>query len=104
MHGLEQGINQLANHETNQKLRSNAIDLLNGIIGDLNAGLEVWRNFLESGGSTSEAGSYGGWAGFTIETELFELDLSARDKAKQASTGKSSLDDPLVVLAYSKLE
>ena len=103
MHGLEKGINQLANHETNQKMRSNAIELLNGVISDLNSGIEVWEGFVQTGSSNSEAGAYGGWAGFTIETQLFEIELDAREKAKQASNGNSSLDQPLVALAYSKL-
>lgn len=105
MHGLEQGITQLANHEMNSKVRSNAVSLLNGIIDDLNAGIEVWEGFQQSGsGSVSSGpGSFGGWAGFSIEKKLFEIDLNARDKAREASNGRSSLDDPIVVLAYSKL-
>ncbi|MGD8568525.1 MAG: hypothetical protein PVJ39_10585 [Gammaproteobacteria bacterium] len=103
MHGLEKGINQLAEQETNQKVRKTAIDLLNGIIDDLNAGIGVWNDLLSKGIPQSETGGYGGWAGFTIETKLFELELDARDKAKQASNGHSSLDDPLVTLAYGKL-
>lgn len=103
MHGLEKGINQLANHETNQKMRSNAIELLNGVIGDMNSGLKVWEDFAQKGSSNSETGAYGGWAGFTIETQLFEIELDAREKAKQASNGNSSLDQPLIALAYNKL-
>lgn len=103
MHGLEKGINQLAAQETNQKVRKNAIDSLNGIIDDLNAGIDVWNDLLSKGIPQSETGGYGGWAGFTIETKLWELELDARDKAKQASNGQSSLDDPLVSLAYGKL-
>ena len=103
MHGLEQGITQLANYEMNAKVRSNAVSLLNGIIDDLNAAIDVWSGFQKSGKLSSAPGSFGGWAGFSIEKKLFEMDLSAREKAKLASAGKSSLDDPVVVLAYSKL-
>jgi len=104
MHGLEKGINQLANYELDPKIRSSAVSMLNGIIDDLNAGIKVWEDFMSSGNLSSDAGLYGGWAGFNIEKKLFELDLEARDKAKQASSGASSLDDPLVALAYKKLD
>lgn len=103
MHGLEKGITQLANHEMNAKVRSNAIALLEGISDDITAGIKVWENFSSSGAGNAEPGSFGGWAGFTIERKLFDIELDARDKAKQASGGQSSLDDPLVELAYSKL-
>lgn len=103
MHGLEQGITQLANHEMNAKVRSAAIALLESIIDDINEGIKVWEDFSNSGNSNVEPGSFAGWAGFTIERKLFEIDLNARDKAKQASNGRSSLDDPLVELAYSQL-
>jgi len=103
MHGLEQGITQLANYGMNQTVRSNAVTLLNGIIDDLNEGIKVWKEF-QSGNANAKPGSYGGWAGFTIESKLWELELDARDKAKEASNGRSSLDQPLIVLAYTKLE
>ena len=103
MRGLEQGITQLANYEMNAKVRTNAISLLNGIIEDLNAGIKVWESFLQSGNVGSDPGAFGGWAGFSIEKKLFEIDLEARDKARAASGGKSSLDDPIIVLAYAKL-
>jgi len=104
MYGLEKGINQLATDEMNPKIRSSAITLLNGIIDDLNSGIQIWEDFSKSGKSGANPGAYGGWAGFAIEKKLFELDLQARDKAREASAGKSSLDDPLIVLAYKKLE
>lgn len=103
MHGLEKGVTQLANHEMNAKVRSNAVASLESIIDDINAGIKVWEKFASSGGSNAAAGSFGGWAGFTIEDELWGIELSARDKAKAASSGKSGLDDPLVELAYNKL-
>ena len=103
MYGLEQGITQLANHEMNAKVRTDAIALLESIIDDINDGIKVWQNFSGAGASHAKPGSFAGWAGFTIERELFEIDLNARDKAKQASSGRSSLDDPLIELAYSKL-
>jgi len=93
MRGLEQGITQLANYEMNAKVRTNAISLLNGIIEDLNAGIKVWESFLQSGNVGSDPGAFGGWAGFSIEKKLFEIDLEARDKARAASGGKSSLAD-----------
>lgn len=104
MQGLKKGVTQLANHEMNSKVRSDAITLLEGIIDDINAGVKVWEKFASSGASDAAAGSYGGWAGFTIENDLWEIELNARDKARQASGGHSGLDDPLVELAYSKLE
>ena len=103
MHGLQKGVTQLANHEMNAKARSNAIASLEGIVEDISAGIKVWEKFASSGATNAAAGSFGGWAGFTIENELWEIELNARDKAKQASAGKSGLDDPLVELAYSKL-
>ncbi|MGD8558444.1 MAG: hypothetical protein PVG89_03075 [Gammaproteobacteria bacterium] len=102
MHGLEKGANQLAAEETNQKARKIAIDSLNGLIDDLNAGIGIWKDKLNKDIKVSNDG-YGGWAGFTVETRLFELELDARDKARQASNGQSSLDEPLVELAYGKL-
>ena len=104
MHGLKKGINLLATQETNQKVRNNAIDLLNGAIDDINSGIGVWNDYINSGDHSASPGSYGGWAGFSIEDKLWEIELEARDKAKQASNGSSSLDEPLVSLAYSKLE
>ena len=103
MHGLEKGINLLATQETNQKVRNNAIDLLNGVIDDINSGIGVWKNYINNGDHSATPGSYGGWAGFSIEDNLWEIELEARDKAKQASNGNSSLDAPLVSLAYTKL-
>ena len=103
MHGLIKGISQLANYETNQTVRKNTIDLLNGIMNDINSGIGVWNDFLNKGSANASPGSYGGWAGFSIEQELFDLELEARDKAKQASKGQSSLDEPIISLAYSKL-
>jgi len=103
MHGLIKGISQLANYENNQTVRKNTIDLLNGIMSDINSGIKVWNDFLNKGSVNASPGSYGGWAGFSIEQDLFNLELEARDKAKQASKGQSSLDEPLISLAYSKL-
>jgi len=103
MHGLIKGVTQLANYETNQAARNSAVDLLNGVISEMNKGIGVWDDFLKKGASKAEPGSYGGWAGFVIEKKLFEIELAARDKAKLASKGQSSLDDPLVSLAYNKL-
>lgn len=103
MHGLEKGINQLANWEINQTVRKNAIEQLNGVIDDLNKGIGIWKDMLDKGIPKSETGRYGGWAGFTVESKLFELELDARNKAKQASNGQSSLDKPLVALAYGML-
>ncbi|MEJ2179774.1 MAG: hypothetical protein P8Y28_04890 [Gammaproteobacteria bacterium] len=104
MHGLKKGINLLATQETNQKVRNNAIDLLNGVIDDINSGVGVWNDYISSGDHSASPGSYGGWTGFSIEDKLWEIELEARDKAKQASNGSSSLDEPLVSLAYNKLE
>jgi len=104
MHGLKKGINLLATQETNQKVRNNAIDLLNGVIDDINSGIGIWNDYKNSGDHSATPGSYGGWAGFSIEDKLWEIELEARDKAKQASNGSSSLDEPLVSLAYNKLE
>jgi len=104
MHGLEQGIKQMANFEMNQTIRSNAVSMLNGIIDDLNKGIAVWGEFSSSGNTDAKPGAYGGWAGFTIEKKLWEIELEAREKAKGASYGRSSLDAPLIVLAYNKLE
>jgi len=103
MHGLTKGITQIANYEANQSIRKNTVDLLNGIKNDINSGIGVWNEFLKKGSANTAAGPYGGWAGFTIEQDLFDLELAARDKAKQASNGNSSLDEPLISLAYSKL-
>ena len=103
MHGLEKGVNTVANEETNKKVRENAIELLNGVISDIKSGISVWKNYLKKAGESKQKGAFGGWANFQIERKLFELDLAARDKARDASRGASSLDDPLVELAYNKL-
>ena len=103
MHGLIKGVTQLADYETNQSIRKNAIELLNGIMNDINSGIGVWNKFLQQGSANAAPGAYGGWAGFSIEQDLFDLELEARDKAKQVSNGNSSLDEPIISLAYSKL-
>jgi hypothetical protein len=103
MHGLEKGVNTVANEETNKKVREKTIELLNGIISDLKSGSSVWKGYLKKAGESKDKGAFGGWANFQIERKLFELDLAARDKAREASRGASSLDDPLVELAYTKL-
>jgi len=103
MHGLEKGVNTVANEETNKKAREQTIELLNGIISDIKSGVSVWKGFLKKAGESKEKGAFSGWANFQIERKLFELDLAARDKAREASRGASSLDDPLVELAYNKL-
>ncbi|WP_455221258.1 hypothetical protein [Kaarinaea lacus] len=104
MHGLEKGVHLLATQETNQKIRNNAIDLLNGVINDINSGIEVWNEFVKSGGHSTKPGSFGGWAGFEMDNTLWELELQARDKARQASNGSSSLDAPLVSQSNVKLD
>ncbi|MGD8593153.1 MAG: hypothetical protein PVF82_10000 [Gammaproteobacteria bacterium] len=103
MHGLEKGVNTVANEETNKKAREHTIELLNGVISDIKSGVSVWKGYLKKAGDSKEKGAFGGWANFQIERKLFELDLAARDKARDASRGASSLDDPLVELAYTKL-
>ncbi|MCG6968673.1 MAG: hypothetical protein LJE85_02810 [Gammaproteobacteria bacterium] len=103
MHGLEKGVNTVANEEMKKKVRENTIELLNGIISDIKSGISVWKGYLKKAGDSQDKGAFGGWANFQIERKLFELDLAAREKARQASSGASSLDDPLVELAYNKL-
>lgn len=103
MHGLEKGVHLLATQETNQKLRTNAIDMLNGVINDIKSGIDVWNQFIKSGGSSTKPGSYGGWAGFEMDNQLWEIELQARDKAREASNGGSSLDEPLVAQSNVKL-
>lgn len=103
MHGLEKGVNTVANEETNKKAREKTIELLNGIISDIKSGSSVWKGYLKKAGDSKDKGAFGGWANFQIERKLFELDLAARDKAREASRGASSLDNPLVELAYTKL-
>jgi hypothetical protein len=102
MHGLEKSINTLAAQETDKKIRDNAVKLLNGIIDDINAGIGIWKKF-QSGKVSDQPGQFGGWAGHTIETQLYDLQLSARAKANEATEGAANLDDPLVNLAYGKL-
>ena len=103
MHGLEKGVTLLATQETNQKMRDNAIDLLNGVINDIKSGIDVWNKFIKSGGKSAKPGSFGGWAGFSMDNTLWEIELDARSKARQASTGGSSLDEPLVSQSNVKL-
>jgi len=104
MHGLEKGVHLLATQETNQKIRNNAIDLLNGVIQDINSGIEVWNKFVNSGGCSAKPGSFGGWAGFEMDNTLWELELEARSKSREASNGGSSLDGPLVSQSNVKLD
>jgi len=104
MHGLEKGVHLLATQETNQKIRNNAIDLLNGVIKDLNSGIEIWNKFVSGGGCSAKPGSFGGWAGFEMDNTLWELELDARSKSREASNGGSSLDAPLVSQSNVKLE
>lgn len=103
MHGLEKGVNLLATQETNQKVRDNAIDRLNGVINDIKSAIDVWNKFVKSGGRSAKPGSYGGWAGFEMDNKLWELELAARGKAREASNGASSLDEPLVAQSNVKL-
>jgi hypothetical protein len=103
MHGLEKGVNTVANEEMKKKVRENTIELLNGVISDIKSGISVWKGYLKKAGDSKDKGAFGGWANFQIERKLFELDLAAREKAREASNGASSLDDPLVELAYNKL-
>ena len=104
MHGLEKSINILAAQETDKKVRDNAVNLLTSIIDDINSGINLWNKFLKSGKAPEEKGLYNGWAGHSIERPLFDLELAARAKASEATNGGSSLDKPLVSLAYSKLD
>lgn len=103
MHGLEKGVNLLASQETNQQVRNKAIDQLNGVINDLASGIETWNQFIKSGNHSAKPGSYGGWAGFAMDNKLWELELEARAKARQASNGSSSLDEPLISQSNVKL-
>ena len=104
MHGLEKGVHLLATQETNQKARNNAIDMLNGVINDIKSGIDVWNKFVKSGGRSTKPGSFGGWAGFEMDNQLWEIELEARDKARTASNGHSSLDTPLVSQSNVKLD
>jgi septal ring-binding cell division protein DamX len=104
MHGLEKGVNLLATQETNQKLRDSAIDQLNGVITDIKSAIDVWNKFVKSGGRSTKPGSFGGWAGFEMDNKLWEIELAARSKAREASNGSSSLDKPLVAQSNVKLE
>jgi hypothetical protein len=104
MHGLEKGVHLLATQETNQKARNNAIDMLNGVINDIKSGIDVWNQFVKSGGRSAKPGSFGGWAGFEMDNQLWEIELEARDKARKASNGHSSLDTPLVSQSNVKLD
>ncbi|MCI0505801.1 MAG: hypothetical protein L0Z73_06780 [Gammaproteobacteria bacterium] len=103
MHGLEKGVNLLASQETNQQIRNKAIDQLNGVINDLTSGIEIWNQFIKSGNHSAKPGSFGGWAGFAMDNKLWELELEARAKARQASNGSSSLDEPLISQSNVKL-
>ena len=104
MHGLEKGVTTVANEETKQKVREHTIELLEGVIADIKSGISIWKNYLKKNAASTEKGSFGGWADFKIERKLFELNLEAREKASEASRGASSLDNPLVELAYNKLQ
>lgn len=104
MHGLEKGVHLLATQETNQKVRNTAIDMLNGVINDIKSGIDVWNKFVKSGGRSTKPGSFGGWAGFEMDNQLWEIELEARDKARTASNGHSSLDAPLVSQSNVKLD
>lgn len=103
MDGLVKSIHNIATQETDKKVREKAVNLLNGIITDINEGIKIWTNFQKKAKSSDKTGLFGGWAGFSIERELYDLQLKARSKANEASNGGSSLDAPLVALAYNKL-
>ena len=105
MHGLEKSVTAIANHEMNKKSRDRAIELLNGMISDLNAGIGIWKDYQKAAGKKATAkGLYGGWAGSDVEKQLFDLNLTTRAKSVQVSGGQSGLDEPLIELAYRKLD
>ena len=104
MHGLEKSVNTIAAYETDKKTRERAIELLNEVISDIEQGIGIWRGYLNSATGSVDNGGYGGWAGFTIESDLFDLHMTSRGKAWELSNGGASLDTPLVNLAYAKLK
>jgi len=104
MQGLDRSINILATQETNKKARAKAIEALSGILSDIKSGIGVWKKFQSSAGNLSAKGSYGGWAGSDIANQLFDINLSAKQKSSSASNGGASLDEPLVAQAFSKLD
>ena len=104
MHGLEKSVNQIAVQETDKKIRGRVIELLNEVISDIEQGISIWKGYLTTATGSVNNEGYGGWAGFTIEADLFNLHMASREKAWELSKGGSSLDAPLVNLAYAKLK
>ncbi len=105
MQTLEKSVMTLAKHEMNSKVRARAVDLLQSVVSDLNTAAKIWSDFAKSASDSdaSEAGAFGGWAGSSIEKDLYDLHLASRANLLEVSGGATSLDDPLVELAYNKL-
>jgi len=102
MQTLETSVMALARHEMNNKTRIQAVKLLQDTISDLEAATAIWTEFAKSASGSTD-GAFAGWAGSQMERDLYDIHLSAREKLLEVTNGATSLDDPLVELAYSKL-
>lgn len=103
MTSLDTAIENIAKYTTDQKRRSNVVNLIEGIITDCEAAIDIWQGYLDNPGEAGQPDNFVSWTGPEIAKNLHELHLDVRSKISEIGGTGVDLDSPIIEMAYRKL-
>ncbi len=105
MKALELAVKSIATSVTDAARRQRSIELLNGMAKDFQAAADVWSGYAKGSGAAPADPAYLlYWTGPQIAKKLFDIHLEARNKENELTAGRSTLEDPVVTLAYGLVQ
>lgn len=105
MNALDAAVQHLAVKVTDNNERQRCIGLLQDMARDCDAAIEVWQEYRARPAlpSPADAAVLMHWTGAEIAKQLFDLHLAFRLKMLSVTRGRGNLEDPVIVLAYTRL-
>lgn len=104
MKALELSVESIATSVTDQVVRQRCIELLEGMAKDCGAAADLWSNYMKQAGPAPQDPTIlMNWTGAEMAKALFDLHLGCRAKEIELTQGRSTLEEPIIVLAYRKL-
>jgi hypothetical protein len=105
MKALDVAVQAIATTVTNPNERERYIGLLDAMAKDCKSAVAVWRKYLDQPGSPpADPSALIYWTGSSVARQLFDIHLACRDKLVALTNGRATMEDPLISLAYRKLD
>lgn len=108
LHVLDAEVEMIAQWTTDQKKRTRAVSVLNELIADCHAAIQVWQGYLAKPGAEGDNFSIVTWVGADRANQLHDISLAARARVIElgeisGSSAGAGLGEHIIVDAYRSL-